>query len=64
MVCDTPPCIHTPYSKNIGDIHRARSGTDGLTDGQTDYMPPKVPFGYKKNNEQAFPDGRRHFGRY
>ena len=31
-----------PTSKNIGDMHRTRSGTDGLTDGQCDYyMPPK-----------------------
>ena len=35
-----------PTSKNIGDMHRTRSGTDGGTDGQCDYyMPPKVPFG-------------------
>ena len=39
-----------PTSKNIGDMHRTRSGTDGLTDGRTDgqcdyYMPPKVPLG-------------------
>ena len=25
-----------PTSKNIGDMHRTRSGTDGLTDGLTD----------------------------
>ena len=24
-----------PTSKNIGDMHRTRSGTDGQTDGQT-----------------------------
>ena len=50
------PKMHThtkfeiPTSKNIGDMHRTRSGTDGLTDGRTDgqcdyYMPPKVPLG-------------------
>ena len=42
--------IHT--SKNIGDMHRTRSGMDGQIDGQTDgrsdyYMPPKVPLGHK-----------------
>ena len=31
-----------PTSKNIGDMHRTQSGTDG----QCDYhMPPKVPLG-------------------
>ena len=25
-----------PTSKNIGDMHRTRSGTDGRTDGRTD----------------------------
>ena len=25
-----------PTSKNIGDMHRTGSGTDGLTDGRTD----------------------------
>ena len=38
--------LHTkfgsPTSKNIGDMHRTRSRTDGLTDY---YMPPKVPLG-------------------
>ena len=33
-----------PTSKNIGDMHRTRS----VTDGQCDYyMPPKVPLGHK-----------------
>ena len=27
--------IGIPTSKNIGDMHRTGSGTDGLTDGQT-----------------------------
>ena len=31
-----------PTSKNIGDMHRTRSGTDGRCDY---YMPPKVPLG-------------------
>ena len=31
-----------PTSKNIGDMHRTRSGTDGQCDY---YMPPKVPLG-------------------
>ena len=26
-----------PTSKNIGDVHRTRSGTDERTDGQCDY---------------------------
>ena len=35
-----------PTSKNVGDMHRTRSGTDGQMDGQCDYyMPPKVPLG-------------------
>ena len=35
-----------PTSKNIGGMHRTRSGMDGLTDGQCDYyMPPNVPLG-------------------
>ena len=38
-----------PTSKNIGDMHRTGSGTDGLTGGQRNgqskyYMPPTVPF--------------------
>ena len=33
-----------PTSKNIGDMHRTRSGTDGQCDY---YMPPKVPLGHK-----------------
>ena len=33
-----------PNSKNIGYMHRTRSGMDGLTEGQCDYyMRPKVP---------------------
>ena len=36
-----------PTSKNIGDMHRTRSGTDG----QCNYfMPPKVPLGHKKHH--------------
>ena len=40
--------LHTkfgiPTSKNIGDMHRTRSGSDG----QCDYnVPPKVPLGHK-----------------
>ena len=31
-----------PTSKNIGDMHRTRSGTDGQCDY---YMPPKISFG-------------------
>ena len=31
-----------PTLKNIGDMHRTRSGTDGQCDY---YMPPKVPLG-------------------
>ena len=31
-----------PPSKNIGDLHRTRSGTDGQCDY---YVPPKVPLG-------------------
>ena len=31
-----------PTSKNIGDMHRTGSGTDGQCDH---YMPPKVPLG-------------------
>ena len=44
----THPKIHPhtkfgiPTSKNIGDMHRTRSGTDGQCDY---YMPPKVPLG-------------------
>ena len=34
-----------PTSKNIGDMHRTRSGTDGRCDY---YMPPKVPLGASK----------------
>ena len=33
-----------PTSKNIGDMHRTRGGTDGQCDY---YMPPKVPLGHK-----------------
>ena len=27
-----------PTSKNVGDMHRTRSGTDGRTDGRTDIV--------------------------
>ena len=33
-----------PTSKNLGDMHRAGSGTDGQCNY---YMPPKVPLGHK-----------------
>ena len=31
-----------PTSKNIGDMHRTRSGMDGRTDGQCDYYKNKL----------------------
>ena len=37
-----------PTSKNIGDMHRTQSGTDGQCDY---YMSPKVPLGAKKNRK-------------
>ena len=40
-----------PTSKNIGDMHRTRSGTDGRTDGRTDsaitICLPKFLWGHK-----------------
>ena len=40
--------LHTkfgiPTSKNIGDLHRTRSGSDGQCDY---YVPPKDPLGHK-----------------
>ena len=49
-----------PTSKNLGDMHRIRSGMDGRTDGRTDrrtdgqcnyYMPPKVPLEHKNSKK-------------
>ena len=38
-----------PTPKNIGDMHRTRSGTDWRTEGHCDYfMPPKIPLRAKK----------------
>ena len=58
-----------PTSKNLGDMHWTRSGTDGRTEGRTDggtdgqtdgqcnyYMPPKVPLGGIKNRTQRYID--------
>ena len=47
-----------PTSKNIGDMHRARSGTDGQCDY---YMPPKVPLGGIKMYSAVFHNVTWHF---
>ena len=64
MVRETPPSKMHPYTKfgiptpkNIGDLHRTRSGTDGLTDGRTDsaitICLQKILWGHKKTDKHA-----------
>ena len=44
-----------PTSKNIGDMDRTRSGTDGLTDGRTDGLTDSaITFGGIKIKLQMF----------
>ena len=50
-----------PTSKNIGDMHRTRSGTDGLTDGLTDGRTVRILYasqssfgGIKKRGSQNY----------
>ena len=39
-----------PTSKNIGDMHRTRSGTDGRTDSAITICLPKFLLGHKNNS--------------